>query len=392
MRPSLRFLALAVVGWAGFRAATLGMIPTGFFSIGRGEAKTPPPIVPTDFPQVEAVAPAAPNYAATNAVPAPVASAPAPAAPVAVASIAPTVQYVRGVIGVPVRMRRGVVPVYQLPVVRAASAADVPPPPTRLANALPTPEPVFYAQLPTLGDWPLSRFAGMSRATTSSTPTFPAERAPLKPNAIDRVQLTMWALLRGQQTGIAGSTSLASGGTLGASQAGSRLTYNFNRQIAATLRTSTTIGRRGGEFAAGVRVQPIANIPVWITAERRQRLGQFSDGRNDFALFVEGGVYQRPMPWRFSLDAYLQGGIVGVRSRDGFIDGGLAFTRPVYKRFSAGFGVWGGAQPGLYRLDAGPRISMQVRRNVRVHFDWRQRLVGNARPGSGPAVTLAGDF
>jgi hypothetical protein len=257
---------------------------------------------------------------------------------------------------------------------------------------LPTPEPAFYAQLPPLGDWPLSRIAGMSRATTSSTPTFPAESTPLKPNAIDRVQLTMWALLRSQQTGIAGSSSLASGGTLGASQAGSRLTYNFTRQIAATLRTTTTVGRRGGEFAAGVRVQPIASIPVWITAERRQRLGQFSDGRNDFALFLEGGVYQRPMPWRFSLDGYLQGGIVGVRSRDLFIDGGLAFTRPVYKRFSVGFGVWGGAQPGLYRLDAGPRISMQVRRNVRVHFDWRQRLAGNALPGSGPAVTLAGDF
>src|SRR5438270_456945 len=35
---------------------------------------------------------------------------------------------------------------------------------------------------------------------------------------------------------------------------------------------------------------------------------------------------------------------------------------------------------------------MRVRNNVRVHFDWRQRIVGNARPGSGPAVTLAGDF
>jgi hypothetical protein len=389
MRPSLRFLALAVLGWAGFRAATLGMIPTGFFSIGRGEAKVPPPIVPTDFPPVEAVAPATPNYAAA---PPAVAQVPAPPAAVAATSVIPAIQYIRGVIGVPVRMRRGIVPVYQLPAVRAASAADLPPSPTRLANGLPTPEPVFYAQLPPLGDWPLSRIAGMSRAMTSSTPTFPAERAPLKPNAIDRVQLTMWALLRSQQTGIAGSSSLAGNGTLGASQAGSRLTYNFTRQSAATLRTTTTVGRRGGEFAAGVRVQPIASIPVWITAERRQRLGQFSDGRNDFALFVEGGVYQRPMPWRISLDAYLEGGVVGVRSRDLFIDGGLAFTRPVYKRFSAGFGVWGGAQPGLYRVDAGPRISMQVRRNVRVHFDWRQRLAGNARPGSGPAVTLAGDF
>jgi hypothetical protein len=47
-------------------------------------------------------------------------------------------------------------------------------------------------------------------------------------------------------------------------------------------------------------------------------------------------------------------------------------------------------QPGVYRIDAGPRLTMRVRRNVKVHIDWRQRLSGNALPG--PAVTLAGDF
>ena len=81
---------------------------------------------------------------------------------------------------------------------------------------------------------------------------------------------------------------------------------------------------------------------------------------------------------------------MGLRSRDLFVDGALAITRPVYRTLSAGFGVWGGAQPGLYRL--GPRVSMQVRKNVRVHFDYRQRLAGNALPGSGPAITLAADF
>jgi hypothetical protein len=35
---------------------------------------------------------------------------------------------------------------------------------------------------------------------------------------------------------------------------------------------------------------------------------------------------------------------------------------------------------------------MQVRKNVRVHFDYRHRLAGNALPGSGPAITLAADF
>ena len=35
---------------------------------------------------------------------------------------------------------------------------------------------------------------------------------------------------------------------------------------------------------------------------------------------------------------------------------------------------------------------MRVRDNVRIHLDYRQKLAGNAQPGSGPVVTLASDF
>jgi len=98
------------------------------------------------------------------------------------------------------------------------------------------------------------------------------------------------------------------------------------------------------------------------------------------------------MPARFSLDAYFQGGIVGFNSRDKFVDGGLTLTRPLFRNFFDGAGLWGAAQPGVYRIDAGPRVSMEVRDNIRIHLDWRQRVAGNAEPGSGPAVTLAGDF
>ena len=59
---------------------------------------------------------------------------------------------------------------------------------------------------------------------------------------------------------------------------------------------------------------------------------------------------------------------------------------------SAGFGAWGGAQPGLSRLDVGPRASLRVGTRMRVHLDYRLNLAGNAKPGSGGVVTLAGDF
>jgi len=383
MRPSLRFLALAVVGWAGIRTAAVGKLPGAeLFRVERSEAKAAE-IVPTQFPAIQPVEPSAPML--------PAAYVPAEQPPQLAANAA-AVRYVQGAIGVPVSMRPGVVTVYQLPPATSAPQPVLPPRPTRLAGAFPTPEPAYYSELPPLDQNPMSRLAALA-GPVSHAAAVTAQSTPLiEPHKVDRLQLSTWAMLRSQQTGVAGSPSLASGGQLGASQAGARLIYNYNRQIALAARVSSEVGRRGGEVAAGVRVHPLVNIPVWLTAERRQAIGRYGGGRNAFAVFLEGGLYQQPLPWRFSFDTYLQGGVVGVRSRDWFVDGAFAVTRPVYRNFSAGFGIWGAAQPGLSRLDAGPRISMKVRNNLKVHFDWRQKLVGNARPGSGPAVTLSGDF
>ena len=82
MRPSLRFLGLAVVGWVGVRAAALGVLPGAeLFHIERGEPKAPP-IVPTQFPAIEPVALAAPPTAPEQYYPA--AYAPQPVRPVMV--------------------------------------------------------------------------------------------------------------------------------------------------------------------------------------------------------------------------------------------------------------------------------------------------------------------
>jgi hypothetical protein len=369
LRPSLRFLALAIFGWVGFRVATLGALPGAeIFRIDTSQAK-PPPIMPTQFPPIDPIAAADPQT--------PFADLHEAALPYGQMPVGMTVA------------RTIVVPVYY-------SGGSLPPPPLpdRSVNFLPRPREQFYSPLPALDQWPLSRLASAAYSPLRSSPVTPGESIPaaLERNSIDRLQLTAWAMLRAQSAGVAGTPSLAGGGQLGASQAGARLTYNFTRQIAASFRTTSEVGRRGGEVAAGMRIQPAAGIPLWVTAERRQRVGRYGGGRNAFAMFFEAGVYDRPMPLDFLLDGYLQGGVVGFRSRDGFVDGALTLTRPVYKQFSAGVGVWGGAQPGVYRVDAGPRVTMRVRKNVRVHFDWRQRLAGNAVPGSGPAVTLASDF
>lgn len=366
MRPSLRFLGLAVFAWAGLRAATLGELPGAeIFRIDSSEAK-PPPIVPTQFPPIEPI-----PTADTVAMPFEEAGLP----------------YQQTIGGSPFPAT-AVAPVYYA---AASAPANLS---LRQPAFLPSPRTQLYSSIPVLDEWPLSRFASAAYSPLRSSVVAPGQSMPAapEPNRIDRVQLSTWALLRAQRAGVAGTESLASGGSLGASQAGARLTYNFTRQIAGSLRSSSEVGRRGGEIATGVRIQPVQRVPLWLTAERRQRIGRYGGGRNAFAAFFEAGVYDRPMPFDFLLDGYLEGGVVGFHSRDLFIDGALTFTRPVYKQFSAGLGVWGGAQPGVYRVDAGPRVSMRVRKNVKVHVDWRQRLAGNAAPGSGPAVTLAGDF
>jgi len=379
VRPSLRFLGLAVVGWAAFRAATVGIIPGALWTTTSKPAETAPSpaLIATQFPPIEPIAPApapvplpyqdaASPYGAPYYYPNPPGYA-APASP---------------------PVRPVVVPVYVS--YRTPPQAQVVQP-----AVWPLPEPYrqFY-QPPKEDEWVASHLGmtgaaipAQSRVTEPMQSTAPAVIA----RRLDRIQLTMWAMLRSRQD-LTGTTSLAGGGQLGGSQAGARLFYNVTPAIAAVLRSSSEVGRRGGELAAGVRVHPLRSIPVWVTAERRFQLGKYGGGRNAFALFAETGIYGRPMPFDFTLDAYAQGGVVGLSSRDLFFDGAATFTRPVFRQFSAGFGVWGGVQPGLYRVDAGPRISMQVRRNVRVHFDYRQRLSGNAEPGSGPVVTLAGDF
>ena len=363
MSAPVRFLFVAVAGWALFRGVTVGSIPgADAFTIARAEAAPPAPatIVPTEFPPI---APVEPQRAAVSDGYA---------------------SYPYGYYPPPPQRYAA-----YYPAAPASRTVTVPLPAPQPQSAEQPPE--FFSPIPQLEEWDLAQVArgGFSSPAPQSRPTPAAIPNFIPRKHLDRLQLSAWALLRREP----GTGSLASGGVLGGSQAGARLTYAFDRRIAASLRTSSPVGgSRGGEVAAGVRVTPIPSIPFSITAERRQAIGKFSTGRSDFALFAEGGVYQQPLGWNLLLDGYAQAGVVGVRSRDMFADGGVTISRPVYDRFSAGFGIWGGYQPGLYRVDAGPRVSMRVHRNVSLHLDWRQRLAGTAQPGSGPALTLGANF
>jgi hypothetical protein len=374
MSASIRFLGLAVLAWAGVRAASLGLFPgmDGIAPVARAATTT-------GLPQTAAARPQAPLMAGTSPLPGTAYLAYAPYPAYGAYPPYPPYAYPQPV-AVPYY--------YALPASRPARRR----PPSAWDGIDPAPAPLFNG-------WSLAAPAPESRlaaATIEPVPGTAAGSAGQVPGPagaplakkFDRLQLSAWALLRGSW----GPGALATGGTLGGSQVGARLSYHFSPSLAASLRSSSSVGGvRYAEVAAGVRWKPLASLPVALNFERRQSLNRWG-GRDAFALFAEGGLYQTPVFDLANLDLYAQGGVVGFHSRDLFFDGAATFTRPVWKRFSAGLGVWGGAQPGLYRVDAGPRLSYDVGRGIRLHADYRQRLAGEAMPSSGPALTIAGDF
>jgi hypothetical protein len=201
-----------------------------------------------------------------------------------------------------------------------------------------------------------------------------------------------WLLLRSDE-----GDALAPGGTLGASQAGVRLLWRVagdpRHPLALAARLYAPVSHRAGaEVALGLDWRPLAVLPLHVVAERRQALGR--DGRSAFALALYGGISRWPLTGRLRLEAFGQAGVVGARSRDLFADGSARLSVPA-GRLELGAGLWGGAQPGAARLDAGPQIGARLPfagERVRVSAEWRFRIAGDARPDSGPALTVGTDF
>jgi hypothetical protein len=356
MSQSLRFLALAMFAWAGVRAVSLGLVPgAGALAVDRADkgarmASTRlPSVTPSVLPPIEPLFPAIQLPAMTAAVP-----APAVAPGYAAYPYPPAIPY----------------PVYiPVSVPRYRVQAPVPPPVEFAEDDGPRPVDPRPMAAP-LEVPPLSRLA--ERTT---------------PPRFDRLQLSSWAMLRAAP----GAVSVANAGTLGGSQAGARLLWRFDPHLAASLRTSSAVNAdRNGEVALGLRYQPWASVPLAISAERRQALSRLT-GRSGFAAYLEGGLYNRSLPAGLMLDSYVQAGAVGARNPLWFADGSAVVSRPIWGNVAAGAGLWGGAQPGLARVEAGPRLSMRVGR-MRVHADYRRKLLGRAEPGSGAVLTIAGDF
>lgn len=343
--PPLQFLLVVIGGWIGFRIVALA----------------PWWAEPPELPQVETPQPTADVV-------------PAREAPVAVAEA--RVMPLRSVLAFPrAEMRQ-------------AWAR------TRIAAPIAGASPVASTESVTLtGGVRQPQFAAPlpSADRLAELPVLPPALAVPDAARPRRLGAYAWLFVRDE----GGAPALAPGGMLGGSQAGLRLTYRLNgdsdRPLALSARTSLPLARqRGAEAAVGVDWRPVAGLPIHILAERREALGR--EGRSDFALTIYGGVERRVGPLR--LEAYAQAGAVGHRDPDLFADGAARLTLPLGS-VEVGGGVWGGAQPGVERLDVGPHVSTRLPvagAGVRIAAEWRVRVAGDAAPGSGPALTLSTGF
>jgi hypothetical protein len=334
--PPLRFLVVVLGGWAALRAAFIAppwSTPPAGASAAPGRARS--------MPSREWRA--------------------APAAP------APARATDRGAFAAPASRQR-----------RAAPLGLHPPP------------PAFRIEPPRGRSAP--RAAVVTSAVGPSLPTALIPPPRPDPASARRWSLSAWSFVR------RGSAApLAAGGLLGGSQAGARLTYRLNRDsarpLALSVRLSSPLRRASGaEAALGLDWRPIGRLPVHLLAERRQALGR--DGRSAFGFTAYGGVSDAPLG-KLRIDAYVQAGLVGARSRDPFGDGSIRLSLPLARNLRAGAGAWAAAQPGLSRLDLGPQAALRVPvagHAVTLAADWRLRVAGNAEPGSGPALTVTTDF
>ncbi|MCG2842420.1 hypothetical protein L6Q21_15690 [Sandaracinobacter sp. RS1-74] len=205
---------------------------------------------------------------------------------------------------------------------------------------------------------------------------------------------------------------LAASPVLGGGQAGAAVGYTLNplgeARVTLMGRLSAAAGPNGGldgetaEAALGVRVQPFRRVPVAVDVERRFALGTYS--RDAWAARLSGGASgeAKLAGRRLMLEGYGEAGVIGFDEEPALYAGAqLRGATPVMAlgkvAMNAGGGVWGAAQRDygltVSRLDVGPSAQFQVQPwPFRAQLDYRFRAAGNALPGSGPVVTVAGEF
>lgn len=378
MSAPIRFLGLAILAYAGLRTASSALALEPVMPVPLplpGEAAAPVMAEAVEDPQ--APAPQDPAAAAAAAAAMPYGYGPGygPYAAMPAGQMMPPGYFPYPVIPAammapPPRQRYVEVPVYPASYpapYRDSYPAPYPAPPPSLPPASADQQPLAATssafgggEAPPLEAWPAIGTSGpFSVGSLQETPSWGRRKGrdgPIAAAGQSRWSADVWGLLRPPRPGLLPlddpdggiNPGLASGGALGGSQAGLRISWRPMPRMGVHVRASTALipqarggqTMAGGEASLGVSYQPLGGLPVRLLAERRQRLGPaFGGGRDAFAFMAEGGVSDRELVHGIRLDGYGQAGMVGARSRSWFADGALTATYPFMPRFAVGGGM-----------------------------------------------------
>ena len=187
-----------------------------------------------------------------------------------------------------------------------------------------------------------------------------------------------------------GASPVLGGGQLGGSIAFLPDPY-ARRPVALVARANVAAdqaGVRGDTAQVAIGLRQTLAPGVSISAERLIAIG--SATRGDWTLrLAAGGMRGR-------LSAYGEAGVLGSGQAYAGAQASARTLRIGPASFSAA--TWASLQtgtpasaPDVWRVDVGPSIAAQLM-GIRLQADWRQRVAGNAAPGSGPAVTISAGF
>jgi hypothetical protein len=307
------------------------------------------------------------------------------------------------------RTRAGASIVSRLPRGRAiaapayvATAGPMPSLPPGTAAAAPAAPPTRMASAPKSA---VALASASEPASAPRTAPFLPPTAPARP-ARRRLSVDGWAFWR--QGSDAAPISQGRVPIYGASQVGGVLQYRLAPQsgqdprlYARAYRALVTNGE--SELALGGSVRPLARVPIRVAVEGRYTDALFGTEVRPAAYAVTEFAPIR-LPYDTRLEAYAQGGWVGGDAATAFADGQMSLLREFggvgratndAVRLMFGAGAWGGAQEGAERVDIGPTLRADFRLGripARISVDWRQRVAGDASPGSGVAATLSTGF
>ena len=202
-----------------------------------------------------------------------------------------------------------------------------------------------------------------------------------------------------------GLSGVTAGPVLGGGQSGAQIAYRLNplAKMPTSLIARATVGDDSpdtAQAALGISWQLLPGLS--LAAERLVPVG--ANARSAWNFRAAGGAstanfgeYGRSV----ELTAYAEAGMVGLHRRDLY----AAATARMGRRSSvgrngtlvAGVAAWGSVQRSdltATRLEVGPSLQLRlaVPLAVSLSADYRLRIAGNARPVSGPALTIAASF